>query len=80
MDINHINGLVGNFTWNFANKFFIETVEGNFVWSDPDYPGGDNSITPYAGDYKQWINGRLGRNKGKHIIRSYCGDSVFLSV
>jgi len=36
--------LVGEFTWDFGNKFYIETKIGNFVWStfDPDYNGNNS--------------------------------------
>jgi hypothetical protein len=27
---------VASFTWDFGQNFFLETSEGNFVWSDPD--------------------------------------------
>lgn len=69
---------VGDFTWDFGQQFFVETEHGNFIWSDPDY-NGDNSFTKYEGTYKDWMplnSGRFGRSKGKHIIRSYCGDQI----
>lgn len=28
---------IGSFTWNYNKMFFIETKEGNFEWSDPEY-------------------------------------------
>ena len=79
MDIEHIKGLVGEFTWDFGQEFFIETSEGNFVWSDPDY-NGDNSLTPYAGTYKQWIGRGFGRDKGKSIIALKCGENIWLKA
>lgn len=71
---------VGHFSWDFGQKFFVETPHGNFVWSDPDYKG-DNSFTKFDGLYKDWIKQigiSYGRDKGKHIIRSYCGDQIVL--
>ncbi len=71
---------VGDFTWDFGQKFFVETEYGNFVWSDPDY-NGDNSFTKYEGTYEDWmpaVSGRFGRSKGKHIIRQYCGNDIIL--
>ncbi len=65
---------VGTFTWNFGNKFHIETQIGNFEWSDPNYAGGDNTIRP-CGTYAEWLNKEnieFGREKGEHIIGSYC--------
>lgn len=67
--------LVGNFTWGFGNLWFIETKEGNFVWSDPDYPGGNNTIKPVKYDYSGWLgrNGiPFGRDKGTHRIGDFC--------
>lgn len=68
--------LVGDFTYNFGHKFFIETSEGNFVWSDPSY-GGDNTLCRVSCDYKTWckdIGIPFGRDKGKHFLRDYCVD------
>lgn len=69
----------GSFTWNFANKFFIETKKGNFIWSCPEYPEGNNTITPFKGTYKEWAKVEcygMGRDKGTHKIRNYCGEGV----
>ena len=38
--------LIGDFTWLWNDIFFIETEQGNFVWSDPEY-NGDNTIRLY---------------------------------
>lgn len=70
---------IGYFTWNFGNNFFIETSQGNFTWSDPDYPGGTNEIQKFYGTYRDWIkaeNISYGRDKGTHKIRDYCGEAV----
>ena len=66
------------FTWGFGQRFFLETNEGNFVWSDPEY-NGDNTISPFRGTYKNWVkqeNIPFGRGKGRHTIKSYCGKNV----
>ncbi len=68
----------GQFTWSFGFLWHIETEFGNFEWSDPDYEGGDNTIKPCA-PLKQWykdIGIRIGRDKGTHMIRNYCGENV----
>jgi hypothetical protein len=65
----------GEFTWDFGSNFFIETSIGNFIWSDPDY-NGDNTIRKYDGIVQDYFKGTFGRDKGSHIIRSYCGDEV----
>jgi hypothetical protein len=68
----------GEFTWMFGPDFFIETNEGNFIWKDPDY-NGDNTLRPYAGNYHDFVKEckvPYGRDKGKHIIKEYCGPDV----
>lgn len=69
----------GSFTWNYGNEFLIETKDGNYTWSDPSYHGGTNEIKRYTGDYKKWCednNIPFGRDKGSHMIKTYCGDKV----
>lgn len=73
MTYEDIKSLVGDFTWDFGNKFFIETSEGNFVWSDPDYYG-DNTIVKFNGSYKEFFGESYGRSKGNHTIASFCGE------
>ena len=70
---------IGSFTWNYNKMFFIETKEGNFEWSDPEYLSGTNEIHPFKGTYNDWRikeNIPFGRDKGKHSIRDYCGENV----
>lgn len=67
----------GLFSWDFGNKFHIETAVGNFEWSDPEYPGGDNTIKP-CGPYEEWRKKQYARDKGRHKIRDYCGDKVVI--
>lgn len=67
----------GDFSWDFGMKYFIETSQGNFIWSDPDY-GGDNSIKSFNGslnDFMSQNNLILVRDKGKHLIVNYCGSN-----
>lgn len=68
---------IGKFTWNFGQKFHIETDVGDFEWSDPAY-NGDNTIKPTV-SYVKWMwkeHIPYGRDKGSHTIRSYCGEDV----
>lgn len=70
--------LIGDFTWSFGNQFFIETPNGNFVWSDPDY-GGNNILKSFNSNYEDWcksLNIPYGRDKGRHKIRDYCGENI----
>jgi hypothetical protein len=68
---------VAKFTWMFTNIFFLETSKGNYLWSDPSYPGGDNTIKPTNQTYGEYCKeGEFGRIKGEHVIKDYCGDEV----
>lgn len=74
---NKISNLIGEFYWGFEQTYFIETTEGNFIWSSPDY-NGDGTIKKYNGRYKDWCeqyNVICGRNKGIHRIGDYCGEN-----
>lgn len=67
-----------DFNWSFHDKFLLETERGNYIWSDPDY-GGDNTIRPFDGNLKEFCrqeNIPYVRNKGRHLIKSYCGPEV----
>lgn len=68
---------IAEFTWDFSSHFFLETEKGNYIWSNPDY-GGDNTIQPYDSSYEAWIDGGVGRSKGKHRIGDYCGENVVI--
>lgn len=68
-----IKNLVGDFTCMFGCEWFIETSEGNFIWSDPEYHG-NNTICPFLGTYKDYLKSGdipYGRDKGKHILKDY---------
>jgi hypothetical protein len=71
-----LEDMMGDFTWDFGQKFFIEASVGNFVWSDPDY-NGDGSMERYSGTIQDWFDGGYGRDKGTHRIGSYCGNFTF---
>lgn len=75
MESSKVLELLGSFTWMWDDKFFIETAEGNFIWRDPNYPGGDNTIKSYDGSLKQYCRKTgipFGRDKGKHFLKNYC--------
>jgi len=70
---------VADFTWDFGHEFHLRTSDGNYIWSDPGYPGGDNTIRPTKLSYSEWIveiQIPFGRDKGTHTIRGYCGEDV----
>ena len=73
-----VGDLVGDFTWDFDNKFFIKTRKGNFVWSDPGY-NGTNILTPFNGGLKEFFKDSYcyGRAKGTHVIKDYCNDFIY---
>lgn len=73
--------LIGDFSWNYGNKFFIETSFGNFTWSDPEYFGGTNQIRPFKGTCFDFIKIQgipYLRDKGKKSILDFCGEDVEL--
>ena len=77
MTKDEIGELIGDFTYCWGCDFFIETEKGNFIWLNSEYPGGDNSIQKTSETYNQFakrIQIPIGRLKGKHKIKDYCGD------
>lgn len=73
-----VGKLYGRFTWTWGKEFFIETSEGNFIYSDPDY-GGDNTLRSVDASYKEWSEPySFGRDKGRHYITDFCGESFQL--
>ena len=69
------------FIWMFNKDWFVKTKTGNFIWSDPDYPGGNNTFAPFPGDYKEackHCGASYGRDKGMHIISEYCGNDIVI--
>ena len=76
-----------DFTWLWTHDFFLETSFGNFRWSSPDYPGGDNTITYTSKSYDEYMKemtppGAIffyGRDKGTKIIGDYCGRDVIFT-
>ncbi len=78
----NILDLMGDFTWCFNQYFFVETEEGNFVWSSSDY-GGNNTLTKTKKSLSKFLREQqieFGRDKGKHIIKNYCGNAVKILV
>ena len=68
-----------DFTWDFGCRFLLETKFGNYVWYDPDYEGGDNTIHPWYGNPLDFTErGFSGRWKGNHIIREFCGPNALI--
>lgn len=73
-----------HFTWSYGYAFFLETKDkGNWIWNDPDYPGGNGTIVRFHGGYEQWIKEigiPYGRDKGFHRIGDYCGKDVIINA
>lgn len=82
--VEDIKNTRGHFTWSFIGpKYFVETPYGNFIWSDPQYPDGDNMLVRYKKPFTDWIRELkipYGRDKGSHVIREYCGDDVKVTL
>lgn len=73
---------MGQFTWTFDYRFFVETELGNFIWKDPSYEG-DNTFTLYNGSWDQYRkehNIDVGRDKGLNLIRNKCGPDIKLVI
>ena len=71
----------GEFLWGWNHIWFIITPIGNFIWSDPDYPDGDNTFNPTDLSYEQWLRKTgipFARNKGTHTISQFCGNNIEL--
>jgi hypothetical protein len=68
---------VGDFTWDFNQRFFVETSYGNFIWSDPDY-NGDNSFVKTDLSINEFFSPYFGSCKGRHVISEYCGFGIEL--
>lgn len=71
----------GHFLWSFGVDFFIETELGNFIWSCPDYEGGNNTVRAFSGNFHDWlklINLDFARSKGLHQIHAYIGENFIL--
>jgi hypothetical protein len=73
--------------WAFSYQYLLDTGSELYIWSSPSYLGGDNTVrklnTTYPRSTKAWTSlyiEHLGvgfvRCKGRHIVRSYCGDQV----
>lgn len=78
--IDKIKKSIGSFTWFWNSTFFIETEHGNFIWSDPEY-GGDNSLVLWDGTLESFCKNNgwpFGRDKGLHIVESYCGPNIWI--
>jgi len=72
-ELERVLSQAGKFTWSFGVEFFVETEEGNYIWSDPDY-GGNGNIYKYYGNYYMWcedLSIPFGRDKGRHTIGAY---------
>lgn len=77
MQKEQLAGMIGHFYFSFGKEFFIETNNGNFVWNNPDYGDGDNTVKPFKGTLKQWIkscNIPYCRDKGSKLIGNYIGN------
>ena len=79
LNYEELGNLTGEFCWDFGHFFFIETVSGNFLWSDPDY-GGNNEIKAFIGDFtkvRKYLGVPMMRDKGTHRIKDYCPGFVW---
>ena len=70
----------GVFTFGWSEEFFVETNKGNFIFSDPGF-GGDNTMRPFYGSIDGWVQGLpyAAINKGRHVIKDFCGNVNFVN-
>jgi hypothetical protein len=70
---------VAEFCWVWNHEFFLRTDKGNFVWSHPEYPNGNNTIVMFEGTLDDFCKSRqidFVRCEGVHVISHYCGADV----
>lgn len=70
---------IGKFGWAWSHEFFVQTDYGNFIYSDPDYPNGNNTLQPYPHSLRKFCQDRglaCVRDKGCHPIEKFCGPNV----
>lgn len=75
MSEQEVRNLIGEFTWDFGNCFFIETMKGNFLYRSPSY-GGDGVVRRTSKTLDDYLSGNHGRCKGTHFIADFCGEQV----
>ena len=71
--------LIGKFTWNYSCFYFIETAEGNFTYSCPDY-NGTGEVKPFNGSSKDFFGNLWGRHKGVHVIEDFLSHGWYLNT
>jgi len=47
----------------------------NYIYSSPEYPNGDNTLTTTEGSYQDFDKGSL-RSKGTHLASDFCYEGV----
>ena len=70
-----LKDMVGEFSWNYGRRFFIQTAKGHFICEESDDNG--NEIRPFNGSFRQWIKWEAipySMDKGQHTVGEYCGD------
>lgn len=73
---------VADFIWLYDDEFFLITEKGNYIWSSPMH-NGDNTIREYHSNLSHYLEETgiaCGKCKGRHMIKSYCGDKVIFTV
>lgn len=70
---------IAEVTWCWGKDFFLETPSGNYVWSCPEYPGGDNTVRPYPKTFQDFLREckiPFGRCKGKKKLKDLHPDII----
>lgn len=69
----------GEFSWGYSSDWFIETPKGNFIWSDSDYPLGNNHIKKFNGTLSDFLALKgipYVRDKGITVIKNRVPETV----
>lgn len=75
----NIKNEIALFTQSWNHQFFVETKYGNFIYSDPNYPNGNNTLTLYNGSFQDFLKEKkllTVRTKGEFLIKEFCNPLV----
>jgi hypothetical protein len=81
----HLLGTMGHFTWSQGKEWLVETDLGNFIWSDPNYGDGDDTLTFFEGGHDEFyalagVQPEVCKDKGDNLILNKCGQDIDLKI
>lgn len=76
MKRNDLLNTIGEFIMDIGrDEYYVITKFGFFIWSE-----GVNHLYKTELTYDEWRNDCMGTDKGKHLIRDYCGKNVQITL